>query len=202
MAIISKPKTTPLTTTYSATTATSTTTTPITITSLITTTTSAKTTTAKTSTNTPTMRFLKTTHTTTTTPTATTTTSKATKISTLITATPTTKIPWKKSTMHVSDDDTKIVINTTSCNCFCKDINQTLEESIGNRRRNLTVNQLALSSAIRKVSSAPDIRVTSKVIGTVAIIILVVFGLFLFLADIIYMVSLIFTNIYKIKHNS
>lgn len=93
----------------------------------------------------------------------------------------------------MSDDDTKVVINTTtSCICVCKGINQTLKESIENRRRKLTVNQLALSSAIRKLSSAPDIRVTSKVIGTVVIIILVVFGLFLFLADIIYMVSLIF----------
>lgn len=70
-----------------------------------------------------------------------------------------------------------------------------MEKSIENRRKELTVNKLGLSSTIRKKTSAQDIRVSSKVIGSVAILILVVFGLFLFLGDIISVFYFVFAKI-------
>lgn len=72
-----------------------------------------------------------------------------------------------------------------------------LEEAIEKRRRELTVNQQGLSSTTRKHTSPPDIRVTSKVIGTMAILILIVFGLFFMIEDIISVSHFIFTKISK-----
>lgn len=90
-------------------------------------------------------------------------------------------------------------MNTTSCICVCTGVNQTLEEAIQNRREELTVNPLKLASTTRKRTSAQDIRVTSKVIGAGAIIVLVGFGLFLFLGDLVSLFCLIFTK--KCKHS-
>lgn len=84
-------------------------------------------------------------------------------------------------------------MNTTSCICVCTEVNQTLEESIQIRKKELTVNPLKIASNTRKRTSAQDIRVTSKVIGTVTILILVGFGSIFVLGDI---VSLFFqTNV-------
>lgn len=98
-----------------------------------------------------------------------------------------------------TNDVTHFVINTTSCICVCTEVNQTLEEAMENRRRELTVNKQGLSSTTRKHTSAPDIRVTSKVIGSMAIIILIVVGLFFFLGDIISVSYFIFTKIVNKK---
>lgn len=76
-------------------------------------------------------------------------------------------------------------MNTTSCICVCTEVNQTLEEAIQNRREELTVNPLKIASNTRKRTSAQDIRVTSKVIGTVAILILVGFGSIVVLGDLV-----------------
>lgn len=125
----------------------------------------------------------------TTTPTTTTpkTTTPMTTTTLTTTTTPTTSVP---STENVTYN----VINTTSCICICTEVNQSLEVAIQNRREELTVNPLKLASTTRKRTSAQDIRVTSKVIGTVAILILVGFGLFFFLGDLVSVFCLIFTK--------
>lgn len=109
-----------------------------------------------------------------------------------------TTIPTTFTTMTPSttNDVTQIVMNTTSCVCICREVNQTVEERTENRRRELIVNQKGLTSTTRKRTSAPDIRVTSKVIATVvAIIGLVVYGLVFFLGDIFSVFNFIYTEI-------
>lgn len=128
----------------------------------------------------------------------------ATSKTTPTTTTPTTTTPTTTTTLTTHMAPTKpapstknvtnIVMNTTSCICVCTGVNQTLEESIQKRRKELTVNSPKIASNIRKRTSAQDIRVTSKVIGTGAIIVLVGFGLSLFLGDLVSVFCLIFTK--------
>lgn len=113
---------------------------------------------------------------------------------TTTTTPPTTMMPTTEMT-PASNDIPRIVTNTTLCTCVCMEVNQTLDESIENRRRDLAVKQQGLSSTTRKLTSAPDIRVTSKVIGTMAIIVLVVFGLFFFLGDAISVTRFMLTKL-------
>lgn len=70
------------------------------------------------------------------------------------------------------------------CVCVCIDVNQTTEEAIERRRNELFLNKTKLSSTIRKLTSAQDYRMSSKVIGTVSIIIFVLLGMLFFCADI------------------
>lgn len=70
------------------------------------------------------------------------------------------------------------------CVCVCKDVNETTEEAIERRRNELFLNKTKLSSAIRRLTSAQDNRMSSKVIGTVSVIILVLLGMLFFCADI------------------
>lgn len=77
----------------------------------------------------------------------------------------------------------QITKNATICVCVCKYANQSLETSIEKRRRELILNKAELSSSIRKRTSAPDTRKSSRVVGTVAAIILVVYGLLFFCTD-------------------
>lgn len=77
-----------------------------------------------------------------------------------------------------------IAIGNTSCVCVCKYVNQTLDESIESRRKELVLNKTRLSAAIRKLTSASDYRTSVEVIGTGATIGLVLFGLIFFCADI------------------
>lgn len=79
----------------------------------------------------------------------------------------------------------QITKNATICVCVCKYANQSLETSIEKRRRELILNKAELSSNIRKRTSAPDIRKSSRIVGTVAAIILVVYGLLFFCTDIL-----------------
>lgn len=126
------------------------------------------------------------------------TTSKTTPTTTASTTTTPTTTTTLNTTMtstkpaSSTKNVTNIVMNTTSCICVCTEVNQTLEEAIQNRREELTVNPLKLASTTRKRTSAQDIRVMSKVIGTVAILILVGFGLFFFLGDLVSVFCLIF----------
>lgn len=80
--------------------------------------------------------------------------------------------------------ETSIKINNVSCYCVCREVNQTLHQSNEERIKKLTINKRELSSQIRKLHSAPDYRISSKMIGSVAIIILVVAGMLIILADI------------------
>lgn len=70
------------------------------------------------------------------------------------------------------------------CVCVCKDENETTGEAIKKRRNELFLNKTKLSSAIRKLTSAQDYRMSSKVIGTISVIILVLLGMLFFCADI------------------
>lgn len=81
--------------------------------------------------------------------------------------------------------------NNTFCTCVCKFVNQTLQESIDNRRKDLILNKTKLASSIRKLSSAQDFRMSSEVIGVVAIIVLVMFGVLCFCVDVGFMMSLV-----------
>lgn len=131
---------------------------------------------------------------TTTTPMTTTPTTRTPKTTTPMTTTTLTTTTTPTTSVPSTENVTYNVINTTSCICICTEVNQSLEESIQNRREELTVNPLKLASTTRKHTSAQDIRVTSKVIGTVAILILVGFGLFFFLGDLVSVFCLIFTK--------
>lgn len=135
----------------------------------------------------------------TTTPTTTTPTTTTPTRTTSMTTTALNKTTTPRTTVPSTKNVTYNVINTTSCICVCTEVNQTLEESIQNRKKALTVNSLKLASTTRKHTSAQDIRVTSKVIDTVAVIVLVGFGLFLFLGDLVSLFCLIFTK--KCKHS-
>lgn len=100
-----------------------------------------------------------------------------------------TTVTWLTTLISFSNtttinDTTKNTINNALCVCVCKYVNQTRKESIENRRRELILNKTELSSNIRKRTSAPDTRKASKVVGAVATIILVVFGLLFLCADI------------------
>lgn len=103
---------------------------------------------------------------------------------------PTTLTSTMSSVKPVTNDVTQIFINNANCNCVCVKANQTLQESIEKRRTKLTVNKPELSSSIRKLYSVPDHRTSSKVIGSVAVVTFVVFGMLLVIADLSSLLSL------------
>lgn len=84
---------------------------------------------------------------------------------------------------------TQIIINDTVCNCICREANQTLQESIEKRRTKLLINKPDFFSYIRKFNSVSNYRMSFKVIGGVAITILVVSALLIILADISFVIS-------------
>lgn len=90
--------------------------------------------------------------------------------------------PTTTLTMAVTTQN--VIANNTLCFCICKNSNQTLKESIEKRRKDLSVNKTQISSFIRKLTSAQDDRKMSEVIGIIAIIILVLFGLVLCCVDV------------------
>lgn len=82
------------------------------------------------------------------------------------------------------NDVTQKIVNNALCVCVCKDVNQTLEKSIEKRKRELILNKTKLSAYLRKRTSIPDNRKTSRVVGIVAVIIVVMYGLLFFGSDI------------------
>lgn len=74
----------------------------------------------------------------------------------------------------------KNILNGSLCVCVCKYTNQRLKDSMEKRREQSLLTKTELSSNIRKRMSAPDPRKSSTVVGTVAAIILVLFGLLFF----------------------
>lgn len=100
-----------------------------------------------------------------------------------------TTLPWlttltsSSNTMTINDT-MQNAMDSTLCVCVCKHTNQTIQESIEKRRRELILNKTELSFNKRKRTSAGDNRKTSRVVGSVGVIILVLYGLLFFVADI------------------
>lgn len=93
------------------------------------------------------------------------------------------KLTSSSNTLTINDT-TQNTKNSTLCVCVCKHTNQTIQESIEKRRRELILNKTELSFNKRKRTCAGDNRKTSSVMGTVGVIILVLYGLLFFFADI------------------
>lgn len=74
--------------------------------------------------------------------------------------------------------------NITLCHCICTNASRSLSESIEMRRNELKVNKTALNSSIRRRTSASDHRMSSRVIGAVGIIIIVIFGMLIICSDV------------------
>nr|XP_022312038.1 mucin-3A-like [Crassostrea virginica] len=69
------------------------------------------------------------------------------------------------TTTEEPEDDTvvtQITNGTVQCTCVCRTVNRTLEESIELRKKALSVKHKELSSNLRKLTSAPDFRPSSK----------------------------------------
>lgn len=81
-------------------------------------------------------------------------------------------------------DGTEKNSNVTLCPCVCTNASRSLSESIEMRRNELKVNKTALTSSIRRRTSASDHRMSSRVIGAVGIIIIVIFGMLIICSDI------------------
>lgn len=94
------------------------------------------------------------------------------------------------SNTMTTNETTQKAMNSTLCVCVCRHANQTVQESIDKRRRELILNKTELSFNIRKRTSAGDKRKTSRVVGTVAVIILVLYGLLFFCADILSLLAM------------
>lgn len=89
---------------------------------------------------------------------------------------------------HVSypsvPESTETNSNVMSCHCICTNASRSLSESIEMRRNELKVNKTALASSIRRRTSASDHRMSSRVIGAVGIIIIVIFGMLIICFDV------------------
>nr|XP_022312039.1 uncharacterized protein LOC111117263 [Crassostrea virginica] len=74
------------------------------------------------------------------------------------------------TTTEEPEDDTvvtQITNGTVQCTCVCRTVNRTLEESIELRKKALSVKHKELSSNLRKLTSAPDFRPSSKAMAFV-----------------------------------
>lgn len=74
--------------------------------------------------------------------------------------------------------------NVTSCHCICTNASRSLSESIEMRKNELKVNKTALTSFIRRHTSASDHRMSSRMIGAAGIIIIVIFGMLIICSDV------------------
>ena len=90
-------------------------------------------------------------------------------------------------TKDLSNDDILMFTVTTvpknGCGCFCRTTNQSVDELILWRKKELTVNTEALSSTTRKLNCAEDSRTSSKVIGAIGVLILMIVVTLLILPD-------------------
>lgn len=104
------------------------------------------------------------------------------------------------SNTMTTNDTTQKAMKSTLCVCVCKHANQTIQESIEKRRKELILNKTELSSYMRKRTSAGDNRKTSRVVGTVAVIIIVLYALLFFCADILSLLALCRSKMFQ-KNN-
>jgi hypothetical protein len=85
---------------------------------------------------------------------------------------------------------------TIKCTCICRHNNHTLEETMELRKRELLVEKTKLSSTVRKLTSAPDVRESSAVMGKLGIAIIVTVAGLLTFVDIC-SVSLFIYNVLR-----
>lgn len=102
----------------------------------------------------------------------------------------TTMTSTTSSATFVTNDITPMIINNTICYSVYIEVNQTLQESIEKRRTKFTINKPKLFSNTRKLYSVFDYQMSSKMISNVAVVILVVAGILIILADISLVLSL------------
>lgn len=100
-----------------------------------------------------------------------------------------------KTTNYTTELNMKdTAVGNTTCVCICRYVNQTLAESIERRKKELVLNKTKLSRAIRKLTSVSDFRKSVEIIGTVAIVVLVLFGFFLLCTDICSIMSFVLSK--------
>jgi hypothetical protein len=73
---------------------------------------------------------------------------------------------------------------TVKCTCVCRHNNYTLEETMKLRKQELSVEKTKLSSTVRKLTSAPDVRESSAVMGKLGVALIVTSAGLLTLGDI------------------
>ncbi|XP_065927192.1 uncharacterized protein [Magallana gigas] len=88
---------------------------------------------------------------------------------------------------------------TIDCVCVCKDTNQTVNEIMQQRKTELTVDTEALSSTLRKFSSASDSRPTSTAIGALGAAMIGVLVAFIVLPDLCSALYSILTHLKNVK---
>lgn len=100
-----------------------------------------------------------------------------------------------KTTNYTTELNMKdTAVGNTTCVCICRYVNQTLAESIESRKKELVLNKTKLSRAIRKLTSVSDFRKSVEIIGTVAIVVLVLFGFLLLCTDICSIMSFVLSK--------
>ena len=101
----------------------------------------------------------------------------------------------------VSDPTITQAINAVECVCVCKFTNQSLEDSIKIRKKELAVDKGSLTTAVRKLSSAKDIRKSSKAIGALSVIVLITCGALVIFPDVFTSLNFLYKSILKKKKN-
>nr|XP_022312042.1 mucin-3A-like [Crassostrea virginica] len=92
------------------------------------------------------------------------------------------------TTTEEPEDDTvvtQITNGTVQCTCVCRTVNRTLEESIELRKKALSVKHKELSSNLRKRTSAPDFRPSSKAMGSFGIAVLITVVAVIVISDVV-----------------
>ena len=101
----------------------------------------------------------------------------------------------------VSDPTITQPINAVECVCVCKFTNQSVEDSIKIRKKELAVDKGSLTTAVRKLNSAKDIRKSSKAIGVLSVIVLITCGVLVICPDVFTCLNFLYKSILKKKKN-
>lgn len=101
----------------------------------------------------------------------------------------------------VSDPTITQLIDAVKCVCVCKFTNQSLEDSIKIRKKELAVDRSSLTTVVRKLNSARDIRKSSKAIGALSVIVLITCGALVIFPDVFTCLNFLYKSILKKKKN-
>lgn len=107
---------------------------------------------------------------------------------------------WTK--VHSYDDILMFTVTTvpnTGCGCFCRTTNQSVDELILERKKELTVNKETLSATTRKLNCAEDSRTSSKVIGSIGVLILMIVVTLLILPDLCSLILFIMKKVQEYR---